>query len=127
MGGGRGFRGNDPCDRGGGDGGGAPSISNLRYAPTSALQQPDGTLTIDGTVDFADRDRDLVRMRLVTSAGADLVVDNGAVGSVTGSGAAWTVSGIPAAVPVNPPKLERMSARCTPLIAESFGCTTRVK
>jgi len=43
---------------GGGGGGGEPihppSISNLVYSPATALQAPNGTSIITGTIDFTD-------------------------------------------------------------------------
>ncbi len=60
----------------GGDGGGddaAPSISNLRYTPTSELQLPGDSATITGTVDFADSGGNVIEMHLSTSAGDSLI------------------------------------------------------
>lgn len=67
-----------------------PSISNLRYSPATAYQAPGGTVTISGTVDFTDAGADIVSLRMVTSAGADLTVPLPAAAgfrSGTGSGA----------------------------------------
>jgi len=61
----------------GGDGGGddgAPSISNLRYTPSSELQLPGDRATISGTVDFADSGGNVVEMHLSTSAGDSLIL-----------------------------------------------------
>jgi hypothetical protein len=61
----------------GGDGGGddaAPSISNLRYTPTSELQLPGDSATITGTVDFADSGGNVIEMHLSTSAGDSLIL-----------------------------------------------------
>lgn len=61
----------------GGDGGGddaAPSISNLRYTPSSELQLPGDSATITGTVDFADNGGNVVEMHLSTSAGDSLIL-----------------------------------------------------
>ncbi len=62
----------------GGSGGGEPdhppAISNLRFSPASALQAPDGTVTISGTFDFADAGGDIASLRLASNAGDDLTV-----------------------------------------------------
>jgi DNA-binding beta-propeller fold protein YncE len=78
---------------GGGDGGGevpvghALSISNLRYSPMSAAQLPNGTATIDATVDFTDAGGDIAALRMVSSGGADLAVPTPGLAGVK-SGAA---------------------------------------
>ena len=65
---------------GGGGGGGeapvahAPSISNLRYSPATAVQVPGGTATVSGTVDFSDAGADIAAFRMTSSGGADLTV-----------------------------------------------------
>jgi len=52
----------------------APSISNLRYTPTSALQSPGGVATLSGTIDFSDSGANVSSLHLSTSAGATLTV-----------------------------------------------------
>lgn len=56
------------CGGGGGDGGApasTPSISNLAYSPSSALQlEGDGEITIVGTFDFTDPGGDLATLNL---------------------------------------------------------------
>ena len=52
------------------DNGTAPIISNLQYAPTSAvLNQGGGTVTLAGTFDFSDPDGDVTTLRLATATG----------------------------------------------------------
>lgn len=76
---------------GGGSGGGdpAPTISNLSYAPTTALQLPGERTIISGTVDFADSAGNVVEMHLRTSTGDLLTVPIsppvGTEGKLTGS------------------------------------------
>jgi hypothetical protein len=64
---------------GGGGGGGEPihppSISNLVYSPATALQAPNGTSIITGTIDFTDAGGDVGALHMVTSAGADLTIE----------------------------------------------------
>lgn len=76
----------------GGDGGSsdpAPTISNLRWTPTSALQLPGERTTVNGTIDFADSGRNIVELHLSTSAGDTLAVPltppDASAGSLTGS------------------------------------------
>lgn len=79
---------------GGGGGAGepplhAPSISNLKYSPATALHAPGGTATISGTFDFVDAGGDIVSLRIAGSGGVDLTVATPALGGVrsgTGSG-----------------------------------------
>jgi len=82
------------CGGGGGGGGEVPahppSISNLTYAPATALQAPNGTATISGTVDFTDAGGDVASLRMTSSGGADLTVPTpqlGGIKSGTGTGA----------------------------------------
>jgi hypothetical protein len=76
----------------GGGGGGEepahpPSISNLRYSPATALQAPNGTVTISGTFDFTDAGGDIASIRLVSSGGVDLTMPTSALsGSKSGTG-----------------------------------------
>jgi hypothetical protein len=59
----------------GGDvGGHVPSISNLRYSPSVAVETPSGTSSVNVLVDFSDNAGDVVSARIATSAGADLTV-----------------------------------------------------
>jgi hypothetical protein len=78
------------CGGGGGGGGdAAPSISNLRFTPTSELQLPGERTTINGTVDFVDSGGNVVEMHLSTSAGDSLTLPLSlpgvANGTITGS------------------------------------------
>lgn len=80
----------------GGGGGGTPehppSISNMRYSPSSAFAVPNGSATINGTLAFADAGGDVASLRLVSSAGADLVVPTPALSGMTsGTGIATFV------------------------------------
>jgi hypothetical protein len=63
----------------GGGGGGEPdhppSISALRYSPATALQVPNGTVTITGAIDFSDGGADIASLRMVSSDGADTRVE----------------------------------------------------
>lgn len=72
---------------GGGDSSHPPSLSNLRYSPSTALQVPNGTATISGTVDFADAGGDIVALRLLSSGGADLTVPMPSLGGATSGSA----------------------------------------
>jgi hypothetical protein len=71
------------CGGGGGGGGGGaspppvdsvPTISNLRYDPSSALEMPSGVVTLNGTIDFVDLGGDISALHLSTSAGDNLTV-----------------------------------------------------
>lgn len=81
---------------GGGDGGGGevpaahpPSISDLAYTPSTAMQVPSGTATITGTVTFSDAGGDVAAFRMTSSAGADLTVATPQLNGITsGRGAA---------------------------------------
>lgn len=42
------------CGGGAGEPDRPPAISNLTYSPSTAPQAPNGTVAINGTVDFAD-------------------------------------------------------------------------
>ncbi len=76
------------CGGGGGTSGGgaggngtAPSISNLQYAPnTAVLNQGGGTITINGTFNFSDPDGDVTTLRLTTTAGSQDTPIQGASG-----------------------------------------------
>ena len=61
----------------GGGGGEAPShppsISNLQYAPATALQATGGTATLSGTFDFVDAGGDVASLRIV-GGGVDLTI-----------------------------------------------------
>lgn len=78
----------------GGGGGGEepahpPSISNLRYAPATALQAPDGTATINGSFDFIDAGSDIASLRITSSGGVDLSLPTPALAGIrsgTGTG-----------------------------------------
>ena len=52
----------------------SPSVSNLRYSPTTALQVPGGTVTIDGAIGFVDAGADIAAIRVASSAGFDLTL-----------------------------------------------------
>ncbi|HWI81790.1 hypothetical protein [Ramlibacter sp.] len=74
---------------GGGDGGGgggipahAPAISNMTYAPPTAVAAPNGTVTIHGTVAFTDAGGDIASLRMVSSGGADLTVPTPALSGI---------------------------------------------
>jgi len=72
---------------GGGDGGGggpdhSPSISNLRYSPSSSLQAAGGNAAVEVLVDFADSGGDVVAARMSISSGADLTVALSNLGGV---------------------------------------------
>lgn len=70
---------------GGGDGGvpaHAPAISNMTYAPATASAAPNGTVTIHGTVAFADAGGDVASLRMVSSGGADLTVPTPALNGI---------------------------------------------
>jgi hypothetical protein len=78
---------------GGGGGGEAPShppsISNLQYAPATALQAPGGTATISGNFDFADAGGDVASLRIV-GGDVDLTIPAPALNGLksgTGTGA----------------------------------------
>lgn len=67
------------CSGGGGDGGGSspvdstPSISNLQFSPTTALQYDgNGTLTVMGTFDFTDQGKDIATLYIVSFDGSTL-------------------------------------------------------
>ncbi len=52
-----------------------PSISNLRYTPTSAfLNQGNGTVNVTGTIDFIDTGGDVLEAHFTSSAGANLTL-----------------------------------------------------
>lgn len=77
---------------GGGGGGGSspdstPVLSNLRYAPNSALQfDSAGRTAISGTFDFRDPDGDLASLTLTTSQGDNLTAPiSGVPGQTSGS------------------------------------------
>jgi hypothetical protein len=73
------------CGGGGGSGDPAPSISNLRYTPTSELQLPGERATITGTVDFADSGGNVVEMHLSTSAGDSIALPLSLAGAGSGT------------------------------------------
>ncbi len=74
---------------GGGGGGGVveplhpPTISNLVYAPSTARQAPNGTISITGTIDFADAGGDISALHMVSSGGADLTVETPSLSGIT--------------------------------------------
>ncbi len=67
------------CGCGGGSGGGVsvdstPSISNLQFSPSSALQYDgNGMMTATGTFDFSDSGKDLMTAYLTSSSGATVL------------------------------------------------------
>lgn len=75
------------CGGGGGGDGGVPihppSISNLVYAPSTALQAPNGMISITGTIDFADAGGDISALHMVSSGGADLTVETPSLSEMT--------------------------------------------
>lgn len=52
----------------------APSISNLRIAPTSVTQLPGGTTTVSAYADFVDVDGDVAAVRVKSNAGVDVTI-----------------------------------------------------
>ena len=66
------------CGGGGGGGGGGsidstPSISNLSFSPTSALQgDGNGSITVTGTINFADAGGDLTTLHLTNPLGQSI-------------------------------------------------------
>jgi hypothetical protein len=75
---------------GGGSGGSAdstPSISNLQFSPTSALQYDgNGTVTVSGSFDFTDAGKDVSTLHLTSSNGGnESIAINGAAGQSAGS------------------------------------------
>lgn len=49
-----------------------PTISNLKFTPTSALQASAATVTITGTFDFADSGGDIASLQMTTSDGGSV-------------------------------------------------------
>lgn len=72
----------------------APSISNLRLAPTSVTQLAGGIATVSAYVDFADADGDVSAVRVKSSAGLDVTIPTPSLqGSTKGTATAqWSVS-----------------------------------
>ncbi len=75
------------CGGGGGGGGESihpPSISKLKFSPSTALQASNGTIIITGTIDFADAGGDVSALHMVSSAGADLTIETPSLSGITG-------------------------------------------
>lgn len=72
----------------------APSISNLRLAPSSAAQVAGGTATISAYVDFTDAIGDVAAVRVKSSAGLDVTIPTPTLrGATKGTATAqWPVS-----------------------------------
>lgn len=84
---------------GGGDDGPAPpvqqlhqpSISNLRYSPTSVFQATGGTAAITGTFDFGDVGGDIASLRMTSSGGIDITTQTPELRGISGGTATGQV------------------------------------
>ncbi len=59
-----------------------PSLSNLSYSPTSAMQAVGTTATISGTFAFYDAGADIASVRITSSGGADSVTATPQLGGI---------------------------------------------